>query len=215
MQASGGVQDDHVVAGAVGRLHGQVTDVHRFLAGLGVIDPTWQSAAKRLSCSMAAGRCTSAGTRYGWRPWDFRRLASLAAVVVLPEPCRPTNMRATGGFPERSSLGIPRQERGQLLVDDLDHLLGRSEGFEHLFPHGPLPDLLDKTLGDLVIDVGLEQASLTSRRASVTWASVRCPRPLSFLKTWASLSESRSNIRVWAISYELPYPVGWAPPTIA
>ena len=54
---------------------------------------------------MAAGRCTSAGTRYGWRPWDLRRLAILAAVVVFPDPCRPTSMMATGGRPDRSSLG--------------------------------------------------------------------------------------------------------------
>ncbi len=82
----------------------------------------------------------------------------MAAVVVLPDPCRPTSIRATGGRPPRSSLGdSPAQEAGELLVDDLDHLLGRGEGTQHLFAHGPLPDPLDEGLGDLVIDVGLQQ----------------------------------------------------------
>jgi hypothetical protein len=39
-----------------------------------------------LSCSMAAGRWTSAATSIGWRPCFISVTASFAQVVVLPEP---------------------------------------------------------------------------------------------------------------------------------
>ena len=42
-------------------------------------------------------------------------------------------------------------------MDDLDDLLGRGQRPHDLFADGPLPDALDKRLGDLVVDVGLEQ----------------------------------------------------------
>ena len=79
-------------------------------------------------------------------------------------------------------------------MDDLDDLLGRGERPHHLFAHGPLLDPVDEGLGDLVIDVGLESARRTSRRASPTWASVSLPWPFSFLKAAANLSVKRSNI---------------------
>ena len=51
----------------------------------------------------------------------------MAVVVVLPEPCRPTIMMATGGGGiEVDRLGLGAQHRDQLVVDDLDdHLAGR------------------------------------------------------------------------------------------
>ena len=55
------------------------------------------------SCSIAAGRRTSSEAISTLRRCrSVRRLASLAVVVVLPEPCRPTIMMATGGAALRS-----------------------------------------------------------------------------------------------------------------
>ena len=47
---------------------------------------------KICSCSTAAGRCMSAATNSTLRPSPCRRRASLAALVVLPDPCKPTIM---------------------------------------------------------------------------------------------------------------------------
>ena len=56
---------------------------------------------------MAAGRRTSSEAISTLRrPCSVRRLASLAVVVVLPEPCRPTIMIGTGAGALRS-IGSP------------------------------------------------------------------------------------------------------------
>ena len=51
----------------------------------------------------------------------------MAQVVVLPEPCRPTSMIATGGVRRKiDRLGVRAEHRDQLVVHDLDHhLAGR------------------------------------------------------------------------------------------
>ena len=82
---------------ALGDSHG------RFSPGFGVehrdVDPrpTWTS------CSTAAARWRSPATSSGWRPRAASRLASLPAVVVLPEPCRPQS-RITAGRPVELEL---------------------------------------------------------------------------------------------------------------
>ena len=55
------------------------------------------------SCSCAAGRRVSSEAISTFRFWrSVRRLAILAAVVVLPEPCRPTSISGTGAGALRS-----------------------------------------------------------------------------------------------------------------
>ncbi len=49
------------------------------------------------------------------------------------------------------------QQRGQFLVDDPDHLLRRRERAQHVLPEGLVADPAHEVLGDVVIDVGLEQ----------------------------------------------------------
>src|SRR3546814_10572472 len=50
------------------------------------------------SCSCAAGRLTSSDAiRTFLRSFSFRRLAILAVVVVLPEPCKPAIITMAGG----------------------------------------------------------------------------------------------------------------------
>src|ERR1051325_9909026 len=59
------------------------------------------------SCSSAAGRYGSAATNPGAFCSSLSRRASLAAVVVLPEPCRPTS-RITVGPTDANSRGAAR-----------------------------------------------------------------------------------------------------------
>ena len=49
------------------------------------------------------------------------------------------------------------EDRGQLLVDDLDDLLAGVEALEHVGADGPLADARHEVLDDLVVDVRLEQ----------------------------------------------------------
>ena len=51
-------------------------------------------------------------------------------------------------------------EGSQLLVDDLDDLLGGGEAFENLLPDRALADRLDEVLDDLVVHVGLKEGHL-------------------------------------------------------
>src|SRR5574337_1236536 len=61
-----------------------------------------------LSCSMAAGRYTSAETvRTFFLRFSIRCLASLAVVVVLPVPCRPAIRITAGGCAARSRSATP------------------------------------------------------------------------------------------------------------
>ncbi len=60
------------------------------------------------NCSMAAGRRTSVDTSIGCRPCDVSHRASLADVVVLPDPCSPSikttrGVRGVGGNPPSAS----------------------------------------------------------------------------------------------------------------
>ena len=83
--------------------------------------PSWRS------CSCAAGRRVSSEairTFLFWR--SVSRLAILAVVVVLPEPCRPTIMMTTGAGALRSiGDAFGAEHLDQLVMDDLDdHLAG-------------------------------------------------------------------------------------------
>src|SRR5437773_1309336 len=55
------------------------------------------------SCSPAAGRYTSAATRHGAFCSSLSRRASFAAVVVFPEPCKPTSRITVGPTDAKSS----------------------------------------------------------------------------------------------------------------
>ncbi len=110
-----------------------------------------------LSWSTAAGRYGSAATSMGRRPSFTTWRASLAADVVLPEPCRPTRA-TTAGLPDRWKVRSPAESSaGQLLVDDLHDLLAGVERLQDLGPDGALADPGRELLDDLEVDVGLEQ----------------------------------------------------------
>ena len=69
--------------------------------------------------------------------------------------------------PERPVAGT--EDRGQLLVDDLDDLLAGVDALEDLRADGALPDARHEVLDDLVVDVRLEQreADLAHRGVDV------------------------------------------------
>ena len=103
-EAAGGVDDDDVAAEAPGLGEAVAGDVDRVAARR----PTTSSSAENTgtstwrpsvrSCSTAAGRWRSAPTSSGLRPCCLNQRASLAEVVVLPEPWRPAMSTTVGGL---------------------------------------------------------------------------------------------------------------------
>ena len=97
-------------------------------------------------------------------------MASLPQVVVLPEPCRP-HISTTAGVPSILQLAgvLAAERRGELVADDLDHLLGRRQALEHLLAECLLLDPGEKLLDHPEVDVGLEQrqTNLLQRRGEM------------------------------------------------
>ena len=52
---------------------------------------------------------------------------------------------------------IAAHKAGQFLVDDLDDLLGGGQALHDLLPHRALRNLSAEVLGNLVVDIGLQQ----------------------------------------------------------
>ena len=81
----------------------------------------------------------------------------MAAVVVLPGALETAEEDDRGGPAEREPRVRRSHQLGQLLVDDLDHLLARLEPLQHLLAERPLAHGSDELLDDLEVDVRLEQ----------------------------------------------------------
>ena len=113
------------------------------------------------------------------RACSVRRLASLAVVVVLPEPCRPTIMIGTGAGALRS-IGSPcaPERLDQLVVHDLHHHLARRHRLDDLDADGLALHLVDEGAHHVERDVGLEQraAHLAQRRVDVLLGQRTAPR---------------------------------------
>ena len=61
-------------------------------------------------------------------------------------------------MPDRWNVRSPgREQRDELVVDDLDDLLAGGEALEDVGADGLLADARDEVLDDLEVDVGLEQ----------------------------------------------------------
>ncbi len=159
-----------------------------------VATPTcWPSTA---SCSCAAGRFTSSDAISTLRlSRSVRRLAILAAVVVLPAPCRPTSMIATGAGALRS------------IACDSVPSVSTSESWTILTTIWPgLTDLMTAAPTALVrvrstnerttssATSASSSARRTSRMAALTSSSERAPRPVSLSRMPESFSDRLSNM---------------------
>ena len=108
-----------------------------------------------------------------------RRRASFAVVVVLPEPCRPTIMIATGGTALRSMVWPSEPEGGdQLVMDDLDHHLAGSDRLDDGGTDRLFADAIGKASDDVERDVGFEQraAHLAHRGVDIGLRERTAPR---------------------------------------
>ena len=117
---------------------------------------TWICCAELLELVDRGRTLQVGGDSPGLRPWPRRCSASFAAVVVLPEPCRPAS-RIDRELPEREpGLALAHQSR-ELVVDDLHDLLARRQALEDLLAKRLLADPSDEVADDGEVDIGLEQ----------------------------------------------------------
>ena len=148
------------------------------------------------SCSCAAGRATSSeAIRTFLRSFSVSRLASLAVVVVLPEPCRPTIMITAGGVGgEVEPRFLRAQHLDQSVMDDLDDLLARRDRAQHLLADRLLGRLVDELADHREATSASSSAMRTSRIAARTSASVSAPRPRRRSNTPQRRSPRLSNM---------------------
>ena len=107
---------------------------------------------------MAAGAVDVAGHQQRAAALLFEEPGQLGAVGGLTgalEAHQHDDGRRLRGHAEL--LIFAAHQGGELLVDDLDDHLGGGEAFKHVAAHGPLGDLGDKVLDDLIADVGLQE----------------------------------------------------------
>ena len=195
-QAAGGVDDHDVAADALGVLDAAAGDVHGRACR-----PARGRRRCRGSCRASrAGRRRPAGTGPRRRgaaagPSLTMCLASFAADVVLPEPWRPTSAITAGVADEPEGPVARRQERGQLLVDDLHDLLAGGQALEDLGADARSRTRATKSLTTLKLTSASSRARRTSRIAASTSASVTRPRPVSPARVLRRRSLRLSNMR--------------------
>src|SRR3954468_15548439 len=159
VQAAARVDDQDVLAVALGLVERPAGDVDRVAVGPLLVDRRARLAAD-LDELLDGGR-----------PVDVARRDRDARLVLLLEQLR--ELRGGRGLaralqarheddrrrPRREGdpRGLPAHQRRQLVVDDLDHLLARVELLGDLDPERALLDGVRELLDDLEVDVGLEQ----------------------------------------------------------
>ena len=150
---------------------------------------------KTFSCSRAAGRATSSEAI---STFFLSRLVNLAAIlavlVVFPPPCKPTIMIGTGGtaFSSIQAGSVPSTS----IRLSLTILITCCPGVTDRITSWPIALSLTLSTNDLTTSRATSasnNATRTSRIATVMSASLRAPRPLSLSNTVPRRSDKASN----------------------
>ena len=110
------------------------------------------------SCSRAAGAVDVDGDQHRPVAGLLEPLGELAGGGRLTgalQPGHEDDAGRLGGLLE--ACGVLAEDVDQLVVDDLDDLLGRRQGSSHLGAQSAGADVLDESVDDGQVDVGLEQ----------------------------------------------------------
>ena len=174
VQASCGVENDDI-AGSPSRLvEAMRRDLDRSTASLrkhGYLDLRPQ----HLELVNGRGSVNIGGSKQGEMPLLLEMIGELRAKRRLPR-----SLESRDHHDRRRHRGKPdfRARRPhqfhQLVVDDLDDELARSDALENLLSDGARPDVVDELLDDLVVDVGIEEnaANLTERFGDIGFADL-------------------------------------------
>ena len=110
------------------------------------------------NCSMAAGRRTSVDTMMGWRPCFVSQSPSFPAVVVFPDPWRPSRRMTRGMRLRRRQPPAVSPKSASISSRTMrTTCCGRRQALQNLLIDRAIAYPVDEGLDDLEIDVGLEQ----------------------------------------------------------
>ena len=134
VEAAGGVDDQHVAALGAGLLERPGGDLDRVGVGALLVDVGAGALADRDQLLDRGRAVDVAGGEGDVLALPRRRCrASFAQAVVLPEPCRPAIRITVGPLRGEGELAAgAAHQPGQLLVDDLHHLLAGVEALQHV-----------------------------------------------------------------------------------
>src|SRR5438128_874355 len=154
------------------------------------------SRASVSSCRVAAGRYTSAGTRYGVRPRSAcSQRASFAVVVVFPDPLRPTSITTTGVGPPRSSAaGFSPSRRTSSRCTSFTKCCSGVRLRSTSAPSASRFTASTKSRTTFRLTSASRRARRTSRSASSMFRSVIFPCPRSLRSRESNFSPRDSNI---------------------
>ena len=157
MQPAGGVEDDDVVAVVLGVAQGFFGDLHRVaLTHLKDRDPGL--FAHHLQLFDGRRAVDVAGHQQRAVPLAFEQFAQLARVGGFARALQAAHHDDAGRLGgDVQPADLPPHEGDELLVDDLDDLLGGGQTLKDGGAHRPLGHRVHKLLGDLVVDVRLQQ----------------------------------------------------------
>ena len=114
---------------------------------------------------MAAGRCKSAATSIGLRPRVHEQLPELAAGGRFAGTLQAAQHQHRHVAAEMERVVHRPHQTDQLLMDDVDELLGGIERLEDRFAHGLVVHPVHEVLHDRQADVGFEQGPLDQLQA--------------------------------------------------
>ena len=159
VEPSGGVQEHQVVAVLLSVGDGRLGDLHR--VGLAHLEHgDVQLFAHHLQLLNSGGAVDIAGGQQGALALlALHEARQLGAVGGLARALKAHHHHHGGGLGGDGQLGaLAAHQAGELLVDDLNDLLGGGEGLQHVGAHRLLGDLGNELLDHLIAHVGLQQS---------------------------------------------------------
>ena len=158
VETSGGVQKDRIKPVVLGVTHRVLGNLHRVYLPQRK-DRNIQLLAYHLQLGDGGGTVHVAGHQQRTLahltfqiPGQFRAVGRLARAL---ETHHHNDRGRVGGHVQ--PLAAAAHECGQLLVDDLDDLLGRCETLQHIRAHSPLRDLRHKVLDHTVAHIRVQK----------------------------------------------------------
>ena len=157
MKTAGGIQEDEIIAVFSGVFDGGIGDLHRI--GLSHLEHRdIQLRSHRLQLIDGGGTVDVTGHQQRVFPLllhiggKFRTVGGLTGTLQAHQHHKAGRLRG-----DVDLLVVRAHERHELFVDDLDDLLRRVEGFQHVRAHGPFRHVLGKVLDDFIADVRFQK----------------------------------------------------------
>ena len=156
-QAAGGVEDDDVADLALGGLHAAAHDVDDGGPDGRAVDRDVEALAERLEL-VGGGRAVRVGGDEEGPAAELDDVAGELGGRGRLAGALQADHRDDGRVARQVEGPVAgRQQRDQLVVDDLDDLLAGRQALEDLVADRPLADARDEVLDDLEVDVRLEE----------------------------------------------------------